>query len=395
MPYAVPLDSKPCVIEYVDAWSSFLIGTYNHIADGVESKYSKERIATMNGRSGSLVIMKHDDVHEKFKISHSIDCQDGGVFDFVICQQLIYVAHANDAIGLYEYQMNNGFTLRQSFKLDEANNCGILLTTIDTFLVHPKPAGSPPTTYILAGDSGGRVSIACGQTHEGIDQVLMQYQNIGDSRWIDCGQVWTAKFVPIKDPSDFGDALFFIMATEAANWCLCRFDLTTNKFTILSKNLSEFKAGVISICFLAHDEKNSAGSEDGDESGKNNSRINVVLGSYDETIRSYEVKLPVIAGSFAEITPREEVKIENGGNWHIRLIKDRLYISSMYAGAFTADPNDIAGTLTSLAGPDLISRTIGDAREERSLTYGVGVSLRHNVACLVDYNQSHCVFIEV
>lgn len=384
----VRLDEKPCVVKYLEECDQFLIGTYQQItieeAKPKLSIYLEEdeipkRWESLNRRFGSLTIINNQSKPETnlkpYEIICSLPCvSGGGIFDVFIHHKVndtynIYVAHANGMLGVYNYARNE-ITLLNTFKIrDNAK----MLTSVDYWTREIQQENFQDQTYrIVTGDSDGRVTVV-------------------DNKGLICAKsdvspgdpIWQVKF--IGAPS-----CYVIAASENSSWYIFKYnDRGEEHFLEQQYHMCKnYTAGVTSITILP---------------GCQFDETLVLTGSYDETIRTYRIRLGEEKElGVCHILP--DISIPGGGIWRIKHTKANmpisgeqeynLYIAAMYAGSYSHKINYPGHESTQ---PTKLDFEIGPQFEckEASLHYGIDVSSNDEVCCIVDFNNSLCYFVEL
>lgn len=398
-PYSIKLKQKPCVIKYVEKWSAFLVGTYECCSSSELGSY-----LSLNYRIGSLVLFTQTDGSDRFSIRETVECKNGGVFDFNVRDDEIYVAHANNTISLYDYDGFNKdisydkkLVYRNSVKPSEDSS--ILLTSIDTCSIR-NPENTCDKLYTAVGDSKGRLTILCGEDkHNRLGMVV-------DKVWVtDTGYskknrtcqptgtgdpIWQVRWIhPTVSDTSTLERLHFIVGAENKGWFVFLFYVKHHRIQVLQKNF-DFGAGVTSICIEPPLVEPAYPGE---------LHLEAILGSYDETLRRYKIIINTVEVRLrpAVIECIDQVSIKGGGIWRLTTNGENLYIAAMYAGCYRAKRANISSTLTNLTDGLTRLRPVpsGDSESESlPLDYGIDVCQSQGIACLVDYNNRLCLFFE-
>jgi hypothetical protein len=409
-PYQIHLDQQPCVVKYVEKWSCFLVGTYKllptiqdaraawpNITHNYELLF--DRYSSVNHRIGSLVLLSKEKGSNRFSISGTVNCSQGGVFDMTIRGGGVYVAHANNTISYYELTINGEpdtgdelISIGGDNKLSElafiklTPDSSILLTSIDTCSLK-NPNGTNGTFYTVVGDSKARVSILCGQTG---GSVIGKLGRVFDKIWISekDDPVWQVRFVQpaATETTSTVEQLYLIVTSENRSWCVLGFNIKSQRLYNLMVKNRDFGAGVTSLCIMAPPERLQTNYDE--------QHLDVILGSYDETLRKYQVRLSKSSDPLVAADCIETASIAGGGIWRVIQKDQNLYIAAMYAGCYKAASANISSTLVNLTTDLVRPAKVTDNGSLPSLDYDIDVSETHDVACAVDFNGQLCLFFK-
>ena len=307
-----------------------------------------------------------------FKLKESLQCQHGGIFDLSLLEESIYVAHSNGFIARYEFVDNVGFKCCESIRVSSVQKT--LLTSIDTC------QRSNYGPLVVVGDSTGRITAVEGNQD---NLKLAKISSKCDiTKYAD--PVWQVKILP--QTSDNVDQFIILVAAENSHWYVYKLEFQPERsaFQCLATN-RDFEAGVTSICLLPKRVHN-IGTE----------TIEVIFGSYDESIRMYEIKMSnncelVDISSLFKLP----LLIEGGGIWRLNCVQKRvLYIAAMYAGTYKINIDFLYGTCRIKPLKIETNETKPSKDEWTPLHYGVDYSPQDSTACIVDYNNNYCIFVD-
>lgn len=422
--HIVTLDQRPCVVQYLEHYNKFIVGTYelfssledarlrlnSHCIDDSQLNKTLERI---NHRAGKLILLRGNDVSVP-NIEYEFDCNSGGgVFEIKVrynridSSYNIYVAHSNGTIGIYKLSLNCGNKI--ALKEHITVNGSKMLTSIDIFpepgytddntnsasdvffpstnhlsstssVLSPTniPGNSSPTTRLrststpllnrlVVGDSSGFITVV--NRGEPIREQVTQ----GDSIW----QVKSLKLASGRD--------IIIVGAENSSWYIYGIDEQARKLILLYKNeFKDFTAGItcISILDIIHSTEYDL--------------VEVLLGSYDETLQTYHVKLNHDGISKPGVCHKNTISINDGGIWRVKQLKGtnnekQLCIAAMYAGSYLLS---LSGSESQTAEEKLtkLIDTESLKLKNKPLHYDVDVSSCNTTYCIVDFNNSLCVF---
>lgn len=407
--HIVSLDQRPCIVHYLEQFNKFLVGTYELFSyiDDARSKLNsrlsdeqlKKELEKINQRAGKLILLRGNDVSAPC-IEYEFDCEaGGGVFDAKVrysrndSSYSIFVAHSNGSIGVYKLalQCGNKICLREHIKVTGST----MLTSIDLVCENdgsidlpvsptlPSPssnsAGSsvstkgsinrldisiPNVKRLVVGDSEGFVTMVVGSTQIRLDVAS------GDS-------VWQVKSIKLTSGQDI-----VLVGAENSSWYILGLNEREEKLNILYQNShKDFSAGVTCISVLSISHFNEY------------DLIEVLLGSYDETIQMYHVKLKQDGLSRPDVCHKDTLTIAGGGIWRIKSHRGRtrrqLCVAAMYAGAYLLDL-DHQTNLGSVQSKLVDTASLKLAY--KPLHYDVDVSTFGTTYCIVDFNNSLCLF---
>lgn len=441
------LDQKPCFVHYLEQHNKFIVGTYEllpsiedarlKLSPQFDDEELKKRLVQINNRAGRLILVRGNDVTGP-SIEYEFDCQQGGgIFDAKIsynktdASYSIYVAHSNGSIGIYKLSLNcgNKICLKEHIKLPQSDmlTCIDLLTNEDLATQHQQscdllpnssastsPRSSPrsispslvsplgnanPLSHsrfefftsqankLVVGDSNGFLTIV----HQG--ETVRKSVAEGNA-------IWQVKGMKLANKRDI-----IIVSCENSSWYLYEFDQRSESLKLLYKNeYKDFQAGVTCIAIL-----NTIHTLEYE-------MIEVMLGSYDETLQMYHIKISH-EGSHVrpDVCHKNTISIENGGIWRIKPLRSsqqnqrQLCMAAMYAGSYvlTLDGFDHqSGSVASVAaGADqqpeqapkkemLVKIMDVDSMklQNKPLHYDIDLSPCNSTYCIVDFNNSLCIF---
>lgn len=431
------LNQRPCVVHYLERYNKFLVGTYELYPSlesarlklpnsfiGLNEDQLKQRLEAINHRAGKLILLTDVDIN-KPKIEFEFDCEiGGGVFDVKVTYDdignyyKIYVAHSNGVIGLYKLSLNCGnkiclkdFTVIMNSKM---------LTSIDIFTNYGKTELSSPKQlmYHSTNDSSGEQSSSnasidhkpsfSGQvTNKNTFTLHHTKLVVGDSTGfitvINHGiqvradvakgdSIWQVKALRLPSDSDI-----ILVGAENSSWYIYGLNHISELVLLYKNEFKDFNAGVTSICTL-----NIMNCLEYD-------MIEILLGSYDESLQMYHVKVHHEANSTPDVCHKHTMSINQGGIWRVKQITNhnynnksksyRLCIAAMYAGSYIT-------SLNSFLTNDLCNQTNRDRTEdkftrlvdvdslnlsEKSLHYDIDVTSSGTTFCIADFNNSLCL----
>lgn len=378
--YRVKLNEKPCAVRYVKLFGGFIVGTYDCLSDigsarerfpGVSEEEVVRIYTDTNHRIGSLNFLcpiSQEDANPVYQLQVALRCKHGGIFDMSVADSHIYAAHANGYVARYSFD-DVKFTSLESIKVTESNNT--LLTSIDTYNMKEPAHGF--SFLSIVGDSQGRATLVSGRQ---LEKVIASCDITTNA-----DPLWQVKFLP--NQSGTGE-LIVLVAAEDSCWYVYRVKIgrEASTFKRIYRN-QDFQSGVTSICFPA-------------PSHELEFSFNVLLGSYDETIRLYKLKLDASRdGVQVDSQLHPPIVLRGGGIWRLNLTEDNtILIAAMYAGSYRIS----AGFLCDEARPDriecdkIIGLELQDGHHEAPLHYGIDLSPQDSLVCIVDYNNNYCIF---
>lgn len=391
--HCVELEQQPCVVTYVKDWSSFLVGTYTLKPN--DMKYMEQ-----NNRVGSLVRLAKSDT-DRYEIKEQVECRNGGVFDLKVRCNDVHVAHANNSVSIYSYKEDpsNRTIRRLVYKkyIRLGEDWSILLTSIDLCSVSCN-AEAPDCLYTAVADSSARVTILADRLRIGDEPI-----RIIDKAWVvthkqACEPVWKVRFVQPSPPElPTLDTLFLVACCEDKSWVFFRFDIRTQRLTALKK-FTDFGAGVTGICIIRHEPTQAPNMS------YSNQEFTMVMGSYDETVKLFKVKIATelkvqIDHSVTKMVSIgreliESVKVPGAGIWQIMFLDNCLYMAGMFAGCYRASCSNIKSTIISLTNSLPDRSLLAPSTKEPALDYGLDFSKPEGVACVVDFNNKLCLFFK-
>lgn len=410
--HIVSLDQKPCVVNYLEQFNKFLVGTYElfpsiddarcKLNSRLDDETLKKEIEKINQRAGKLVLLRGNDVKVPC-IEYEFDCDvGGGVFDVKVRYSRadssygVFVAHSNGTVGIYKLalQCGNKISLREHINISGST----MLTSIDLISSiyegstdsSDSSCSSPITTSapisevslttissrrelalhkinrLVVGDSDGFVTALIGT-----NQIRRDVAS-GNS-------IWQVKSIRLTSGQDV-----FIVGAENSSWYIMGLDESTNSLNLLYANSSkDFTAGVTCISVLNMNHFNEY------------DLVEILLGSYDETIQIYHIKLKQDGLSRPDVCHKDTFTIADGGIWRVKphrgKIRRQFCVAAMYAGTYILnldqDLNQDAETRSKL-----LVETKSLKLENKPLHYDVDVSTEGTTYCIVDFNNSLCLF---
>lgn len=424
--HIVTLNQKPCVVQYLDKFNKFLIGTYelfpsiddaklklvhHHSFMGLDDSELDTTLKKINFRAGKLILMRDNDVSVP-GVEYEFDCQaGGGVFDIKVRYNsvdnsyIILVAHSNGTIGIYKLALHcgNKICLREHLKVNGSK----MLTCIDTFdesptttqSTSPNQKSENPSTFVVdssspdktrqqrtssfsfnhrlvVGDSEGFVTVILYPRSTDSQSSIRENVADGDSIW----QVKSLRLASGKD--------IVIVGSENSSWSIYSLDDDTKRLILLYKNFKDFTAGVtcISLLDVFHSDEYDL--------------VEILLGSYDETLQAYQIKLNHDGLSKPGVCHMNTISIDNGGIWRVKPMKGnnkrQLCIAAMYAGSYILNlDGESIKQLQSLDNPTALRKIIDTESlklSQKPLHYDIDVSSCNRTYCIVDFNNSLCLF---
>ncbi|RWS17109.1 hypothetical protein B4U79_17843 [Dinothrombium tinctorium] len=284
------LNYCPSVCEWLDASDGlFIVGTYELIESG-------ECPSLTNSRLGSLVLVKHAQVIADYQ------CENGGVFDLKVAERhlkhQLCVAHSNGVFAVYWIHNEN---ISLSFAV---NTHSSMLTCLNYCFDNE-------TSLFFLGDASGFMHI-----YREKDQLLKTAISKFDY------PIWCTHILPLSPQT-----VLICIGTEDGFFKIIAFHITKVTHRIVQAN-NDSQSGVTTISSI--DIKNEYCAA-----------MQLFVGSYDEHIRFYTLKIDCESEDFSNIklniTLTNCLKISGGGIWRITPIfsMDELYllVSGMYSGA--------------------------------------------------------------
>lgn len=418
--HIVTLDQKPCVVHYLEHYNRFIVGTYElfpSIEDArlklnshLDDSQLKKVLEKINYRAGKLILLRGNDVSVP-SIEYEFDCEvGGGVFDAKIrynkmdSSYNIFVAHSNGTIGIYKLSLHCGtkISLREHINnLDskmltsidiypESPGCGSRAAIDDNQTRQNSSSSSSNSVHssqssinsssvnnnsitlnrLVVGDSEGYITVI----NQGEHQIRLQ-TNQDNS-------IWQVKSLRLSSGRDV-----IFVGSENCSWYIYGFDELAERLVLLYKNVyKDFSAGVTSISIL---EKIRSVDYD---------LVEILLGSYDETLQTYHVKLNHDGISKPHVCHKNTMSIENGGIWRVKPYRGnnrkQFCIAAMYAGSYVLtfsgfdekQPQIEAEQLTRLIDTDSLKLA------HKPLHYDIDVSKCNTTYCIADFNNSLCLF---
>lgn len=477
------LSQRPCVVQYLEHYNKFIVGTYELLSsyDAARAKLPtwvaldddviKQKLASINDRAGKLILIDGAEDAKTTRVEYEFDCEiGGGIFDMkvrydqVSANYSINVAHANGVIGLYTLSLDRGNKI--SLKEHTISEGSTMLTCIDLFpdsddIITQKcrsgnisPLINAPSSASLSSSENTSSSspislyprqclartpfIRLEEQHTTIIPSSPTHQNsrlvVGDSAGFitvlnrgkqiraDVSQgdsVWQVKTLKLSS-----NRYIFLVGAENSAWFIYGLEenqgFNDDRLILLYKNCSkDFSAGVTSITLL---ETMRSAEYD---------LFEILLGSYDETLQMYHVKINQEANTKPDVCHKHTIPIDQGGIWRVKLIRDRskseqkakltsdnmgmdeskqgmkntkksgahqLCIAAMYAGTFTLSlasfMTDTTGRISAEAGDSKITQLV-DLKAlqlmEKPLHYDIDVTSSGNAFLIADFNNSLCL----
>lgn len=370
---SLALDQKPCFVHYLQELNKFIIGTYQlflNIDDArpklkltIDEDNLIDTLNDINFRAGKLILVEGDSSVQP-RILFEFNCDSGGgIFDAKVVfikqefKYLIYVAHSNGKVGIYSLSSHGGY------KIDPLQHIKILgssmLTSIDLFPTDKELAAGLPTIdqtehcrKIVVGDADGYITIIHGSNQK------REKVTDGDSIW------------QVRSSTTGLGKQIIIVGADNSSWFIYE---VGEELRLLYKNsYKDFSAGVTSIVIL---EKFSLMEEQ-------NSLI-VLLGSYDETLKMYQVSSGHTETFELNVNLKKTISIANGGIWRVKeLRRNQFCIAAMYAGSYIFSLDNLKSELIDTDGAKL---------PEQPLHYDIDISC-DKTYCIADFNNSLCLF---
>lgn len=406
------LDQRPCVVHYLEHKNQFIIGTYELYQNIEEARpvfdsqlsdrELTEILEWINFRAGQLVLVTGNEDVSTSKIEYQYDCSEGGgVFDAKVVYDrqnsvyILYAGHSNGMVGIYEISCDcdTQIWLRQSLNVEGSS----MLTSIDiypeieqgqdqenkTLSSEEEPKNQlgtnefPNSSRIVVGDSDGYVTIL--DKHTPIRKLVSEFHSI----W----QVKSLRLAPGRD--------LVIVTSDNSSWSIHSIDESNRELiTLYSNTYRDFEYGVTSIFVLDIIHLN------------NHDFIELLLGSYDETVKTYHLKLDHDQTIKPKVSFKESKTIPGGGIWRIKAWKKngkgKLLIAAMYSGCYLLTLNCSSklslaefqkqmelettfNTLTGLIDIESLNMT------NKSLHYDIDISSSNGICCIADFNNKCCL----
>lgn len=378
----VKLDQQPCCVKYLDLYDAFLVGTYQLLGSGIEAAAKSSFFATLseeqieshltkiNRRLGSFVVIKQDLDHT-FRIVHLLECDDnGGVFDFVIAHQDIYAAHSNGTLGRYKLEK-----LKSHFKISIRSQIVVpqtkMLTCIDKFL------GQPDQELTVVGSAEGTIAI--------IEGAQVRLEHICDTT----DPIWQVRCIELNS-----DHKMIIVGAENSFWYVYEVSLLAGpSLQLLYKSdRDQYSAGITCIVQLNCDF--------GISPDRRSNAIRILVGSYDETFKCYELTFQSDQANNSSSRPQVKLifsqKVEDGGIWRIKQLSPvngdlRLYVAAMYAGSYEFCYNFIEPNRYQSSESKRLVDIQSLKFDKKPLHYDIDYSARSSACCIADFNNSICL----
>lgn len=295
---------SPSVIDYINKLQLYIIGCYQLISDqNIDDNLDLKRI---NNRLGCLLLF---DEKQNQKDDH--ECFDGGVFDIKffnddLSSTQFAVAHSNGFVAIYSIE------LQKIQLIKRINSESSLLTCLEMI-----------DKSILCGDSEGHLIHVKTFENDQVDLQKIQLTKFNE-------QLWCINAFRIKNE------IFVFVGSDDCYWRVFQFDNLCLKYTPIFT--SKCNAGVTSFACVTSFSGTSfacATSFSGTSFAfvDNESNSILLVGSYDEQIRYYDVNLE----SNLNFTLKHKLVIPGSGIWKmkINLHSDKSFfvvVSGMYSG---------------------------------------------------------------
>lgn len=381
----IQLPQKPCNVVSLGYEDKFLIGTYELVKPSEHLNCDNEDTAPqdefLNLRLGKLLIVASEDDLSSSRIVFDYDCKlGGGVFDLKVefseCPQFTaFVAHSNGTIGIYGISLNEPIVLQLDEHIRVADS-RTLLTSIDFLPSRAQRAKN----HLVVGDSSGNIILVDSSRRLERIKVL----DTSDS-------IWTVKLARFNW-APHCDLIF--VGAEDSSWYI--FSVSWRQEAIVTnliyKNSCDFSAGVTSI-LISSKLALSVGS-----------RLSVAIGSYDESIKFYELQVAPDAAdalTISNVKQMYKTSICDGGIWRMKMASDEnrlLLVAAMYAGSYALDIDPQTLLPTECANVVARGCKIDLGQPERaspSLDYGVDLTKDKRTICIVDFNNNLCILKRV
>ncbi|UXI18028.1 hypothetical protein NH340_JMT03971 [Sarcoptes scabiei] len=350
------IPQNPCVIEYSIKFHCFIIGTYELIAatDPSRNRLTEQEWSQINNRIGSLVIVDGEN-----NLIHLHHCRQGGVFDLIISRhrfidrfknrkddyQTILAAHSNGFIGVYRF---NGTRIDNPIKL--LNTECEMLTSVSDYSDHHNLSWT-----ILSGCSQGHIHCFQLENSFGIDaeenEFIDDYSNQTNKPdyskhliSVANDPIWYLRLFAFpssqkycqnetigtnKEPNSMFSLLF--VCSEDCRWRI--FDANDqNEFVEIYAN-SDCKYGSTSIELYRQKQLE-----------ENLHSMLILIGSYDEQIRLYGLKIQNKIGDEEENVDSlkrilscillKTIHIPQSGIWRMKTFENYVLIAAMFSGVF-------------------------------------------------------------
>lgn len=397
------LDQKPCVVEYSPHLNVFIAGTYQLVSnekpnDLEDSEWvvRKSELEKVNYRYGKLYVI--DPSQNPPALDYCYTCNEGGgVFDLKLLMHVgsgelvIYVAHANGSVGVYEYRKESK---SQKIKMKEINKVseGCLLTSIDIFAIRTGDFRLLMT--LMVGCSNGYIAM-----EDGRDSQLYHKQKVVESG----DPVWNVKLI-----ESMSSIVYVIAAAEDCSWSI--WQVRPKDFVLIHKSSKDFSAGVTTISELSNIYTPLC-----------DHKLQILLGSYDSTIKIFDITLVQRNDAISAFTCKKTKEISFGKEasiWRVRLSKDKesLLVSAMYSGVYRLKTSldyaqggfKMIPTVAINAGDNPLKPMFDvakliDKETTKPLLYDIAESFFHQLQmvyddkhyyCIADFNGSKLVFLE-
>lgn len=471
------LSQRPCVVQYLEHYNKFIVGTYELLSSNdtaraklpswvaLDDDVIKQKLSSINERAGKLILIDGAEDPNTTRVEYEFDCEiGGGIFDMKVryeqisANYSINVAHANGVIGLYTLSLDRGNKI--SLKEHSIADGSSMLTCIDLFPdcddTMPGRAGNISPQVNTSGSasisssenaSSSSISLYPRQANTRTPFIRLEEQHttiipsspthqnsklvVGDSTGFitvlnrgkqiraDVSQresIWQVKTLKLSS-----NRYIILVGAENSSWYIYGLEenqgFSDDRLILLYKNCSkDFSAGVTSITLL---ETMRSAEYD---------LFEILLGSYDETLQMYHVKINQEANTKPDVCHKHTIPIDQGGIWRVKLIREsteskqraasdkcerdehiqtskstrsvahELCIAAMYAGSFTLSlasfMTDTTGRLGAGAGDSKITQLV-DLKAlqlmEKPLHYDIDVTSSGNAFCIADFNNSLCL----
>lgn len=426
--HIVTLDQRPCVVQYLEHYNKFIVGTYElfpsledarlKLNSHLDEEQLKKTLERINNRAGKLILLRGNDVSVP-NIEYEFDCNaGGGVFDMKVrynkldSSYNIYVAHSNGTIGIYKLALNcgNKICLKEHITVSGSK----MLTSIDIFpepgyredtSITPPPGemffadpdnypchstssvlsptnvsgNNSPTTRLRSTSTPLLSRLVVGDS-SGFVTIVNRGEPIREDVTLNEDSTWQVKSLKLSSGRSI-----IIVGAENSSWYIYGIDEQARRLILLYRNeFKDFTAGVTCISIL-----DVIRSTEYD-------LVEVLLGSYDETLQTYHVKLNHDGISKPGVCHKNTISINNGGIWRVKQLKGinnkkQLCIAAMYAGSYILS---LSGSESQTA-EEKLSRIIDTESlklNNKPLHYDIDVSSCNSTYCIVDFNNNLCLF---